>query len=198
MELPKHDSRSFSNQRRLPTEKMYQGGSGFRDVFGQQYTTSPDDDVIMSDENWSYVTESEDTYMDDDYYTDGTHTGDTTIYRPSSGLAPQVSAPVKSFAPAQAPQKRYVPAPRRYRGILNPHEGAEDAAFFAHANTRYQQGIREALRKSEERCKEEKCKEEKSRSARKEYTDLITGNNAVPAATNGEKINFMDLLWGDA
>ncbi|KAF7895958.1 hypothetical protein EAF00_005973 [Botryotinia globosa] len=181
MELPKHDSRSLSNQRKLPSEEMYQNGSGSRDISGQQDTTSPDDDVIMSDENWSYVTESEDTYMDDDYYTDGTNSGDTTIYRPSSGLAPQVSAPVKSFAPAQAPQKRYVPAPRRYRGILDPHEGAENAAFFAHANTRYQQGIREALRKSEE-----ESREEKSRSTRKENTVLITGNNAVPAATNGK------------
>ncbi|KAF7950678.1 uncharacterized protein EAE97_002230 [Botrytis byssoidea] len=189
---------------------MYRNGSGSRDISGQQDTTSPDDYVIMSDENWSYVTESEDTYMDnddytdgthsgdttymdEDYYTDGTHSGDTTIYRPSSGLAPQVLAPVKSFAPGQAPQKRYVPAPRRYRGILDPHTGAEDAAFFAHANTRYQQGIWEALRKSEE-----KSREEKSRSARKENTVLITGNNAVPAATNGEKINFINLLWGDA
>ncbi|KAF7936389.1 uncharacterized protein EAE98_002608 [Botrytis deweyae] len=193
MELPKHDSRRFSNQESLPSEKVHQSGSGSRNVSGQQDTTSSDDDVIMSDENWSYVTESEDTYMDDVYYTDGTHTGDTTIYRPSSGLAPQVSATLKSFAQAQAPQKRYVPAPRRYRGILDPHEGAEDAAFFAHANTRYQQGIREALRKSEE-----KYKEDKLRSARKEKTGFTAQTNAAPAATDGGKINFIDLLWGDA
>ncbi|TGO45355.1 hypothetical protein BCON_0400g00050 [Botryotinia convoluta] len=192
MELPKRDSRSISDQKNLPSEKMNKSGSGSRNILGEQETTSPED-VIMSDENWSYVTESEDTYMCDDYYTDGTYTGDTTIYRPSSGLAPQVTAPVKSYAPAQAPQKRYVPAPPRYRGILDPYEGAEDAAFFAHANTRYQQGIREALRKSEERSKEEK-----PRSARKENTVLVAGTNAVPAATGGEKINFIDLLWGDA
>ncbi|KAF7886606.1 uncharacterized protein EAF01_011284 [Botrytis porri] len=193
MELPRHDSRSLSNQKDLPSEKMHQSGSGSRNISGQQDANSPEDDVIMSDENWSHVTESEDTYMGDDYYTDGTHTGDTTIYRPSSGLALQESAPVKSFAPAQAPQKRYVPAPRRYRGVLDPYEGAEDAAFFAHANTRYQQGIREALRKSEE-----KSKEETSRSARKENTALAAGTNAAAAATVGEKINFIDLLWGDA
>ncbi|KAF5867634.1 uncharacterized protein Bfra_010609 [Botrytis fragariae] len=191
MELPKYDSRSISNPKNLPPEKVHKSGSGSRDILREQEKTFSGEDLIMSDENWSYITESEDTYMDDDYYTDGTHTGDTTIYRPSSGLAPQVTAPVKSYAPVQAPQKRYVPAPRRYRGILDPYEGAEDAAFFAHANTRYQQGIREALRKSEE-----KCKEEKSRSARKENTGLTTRTNAAPAATGGGKINFIDLLWG--
>ncbi|KAF7951830.1 hypothetical protein EAE96_007128 [Botrytis aclada] len=192
MELPNYDSRSISNQKSLPSEKLDRSGSGSRNILGEQETTSPED-VIMSDENWSYVTESEDTYMCDDYYTDGTQSGDTTIYRPSSGLAPQVSDPVKSYVPAQASQRRYVPAPRRYRGILDPCESAEDAAFFAHANTRYQQGIREALRKSEERSKEEKAG-----SARKENNVLTARTNAAPTATGGEKINFIDLLWGDA
>ncbi|TGO23755.1 hypothetical protein BPAE_0122g00110 [Botrytis paeoniae] len=193
MELPKYDPRSVSNQKKLPSKRMHKSGSGSRDILHEQETTSPEEDVIMSDENWSYVTDSEDTYMDDEYYTDGTHTGDTTIYRQSSGLAPQVAAPVKSYAPAQAPQKRYVPAPRRYRGILDPYESAEDAAFFAHANTRYQQGIREVLCKSEERSKEKK-----PRSARKENTVLAAETNAAPTTTGWEKINFIDLLWGDA
>ncbi|TEY29604.1 hypothetical protein BOTCAL_0929g00040 [Botryotinia calthae] len=193
MESPKRDLRSISNQKDLPSEKMHKRGSGSQDILGEQETTSPEDDVIMSDENWSYVTESEDTYMCDDCYTDGTHTGDTKIYRPSPGIAPQVTAPVKSYAPAQPLQKRYIPARRRYRGILDPYENAEDAAFFAHANTQYQRGIREALRKSEE-----EYKEEKSRSATKENTVLTAGTNAPPAATGVEKINFIDLLWGDA
>ncbi|KAM0127617.1 hypothetical protein ACHAO1_009428 [Botrytis cinerea] len=193
MELPKHDSRSISNQKYLPSEKMHQNGSGSRDILDEQDTTSSEDDVIMSDENWSYVIESEDTYMCDDYYTDGTHTGETTIYRPSSGIEPQETAPVKSYAPAQPLQKRYKPARRRYRGILDPYENAEDAAFFAQANTQFQRGIREALRKSEE-----EYKEEKSRSATKGNTVLTAGTSAPPAATGVEKINFIDLLWGDA
>ncbi|KAF7868591.1 hypothetical protein EAF04_005122 [Stromatinia cepivora] len=145
MDLPKRPSKNMPDERDLPSKEVHTSKSGSRTILSERKLPSSSEDVIMSDENWSYETHAEDSLMSDDYYTDDTHSGATTFYRPSSELEP----------PAPAPDQRFVPAPRRNHGILYPSEATEDAAFFARANRRYRQGIEKVFRENEKKAKED-------------------------------------------
>ncbi|KAJ8058366.1 hypothetical protein OCU04_012558 [Sclerotinia nivalis] len=179
MDLPKRPPKNMSDERDLPSKEVHTSKSGSRIVLGKRKLPSSSEDVIMSDENWSYETQAEDSLLSDDYYTDDTHSGATTFHRPSSELEP----------PAASPDKRFVPAPRRYHGILDPLEAAEDAAFFARANVRYRQGIENVFRENER-----KAKENLSGTAGRKKAVSKTKAHAASSPADGKAINFVDFF----
>lgn len=137
MELPKRDSRDIHDKEPpLPTE-AHKSRSGSRNILGERKLPSQEEDVIMSDENWTYETE-EDTSISDYYSTDATQSSDTTTRHPSSGLAPSASDL----------QQKYLAGPRRHEGRLGYNRMVEDAVFFARANQQYQQNLREVIREN--------------------------------------------------
>ncbi|APA06248.1 predicted protein [Sclerotinia sclerotiorum 1980 UF-70] len=132
------------NERNLPSKEIQKSKSDPQTILDENKPSSSSSDIIMSDENWNYETQTKDSLMFDGSYATNTQSSTTTSHHPSS----------KPEHPASSSDKRYVPTPRRYRGILDPRDAAEDAAFFARANRRYRQGIENAFRENERKTGE--------------------------------------------
>ncbi|ESZ94768.1 hypothetical protein SBOR_4880 [Sclerotinia borealis F-4128] len=196
MELSKSGSRNIPDEKSLASTKVHTSKSGSRTILGERKFPSPEDDAIMSDGNYTHDTNiyrpycglaprveaeefpEDDTILSDENYTDADHTSDTTIRRPYIGLALE----------APAPQRRYVPAPRRHQGVLDPKYVAEDAAFFARANRQYHQKIQEVVREDEM-----KNKEDMSATVDKWKSTLTAKTKAAPDVSKDP--NFIDVFW---
>ncbi|CAD6447120.1 69680994-6d09-41bc-9a45-78e1e3d2f1f0-CDS [Sclerotinia trifoliorum] len=168
------DERDFSSK------KVHTSKSDSRIVLDESKPPSSSEDLIMSDENWSYENQTEDSLMCDESYSTNTNSSTKTSYHPSSEPEPSASSS----------GKRFVPAPRRYHGILDPREAADDAVFFARANRRYLQGIENVFRENERKARE-------YLSATAQRTKAVSKTKARAAsspALNGKKINFVAIF----
>ncbi|KAI9644984.1 hypothetical protein NHQ30_007019 [Ciborinia camelliae] len=159
MELPKPGSRKRSDERNVPHghREAHTSNTGSRVILGERKLPTPED-TIMTDESYTSATYDHDISMSDGYYTNEAQAGDTTINRSTYGfVAPTAPAPAPAAAPkprfaAPAPKPRFVPAPRRRKGILDPREAADNAAFFSRASRQYHHEIGEIVRQGAPRA----------------------------------------------
>ncbi|KAA8567309.1 hypothetical protein MFRU_007g03370 [Monilinia fructicola] len=140
MEEPKSDSRQFPDEKKLPCTNVHTSKSGSR----------------TSSERKPYS--QEDTIMFAKTYTNQSHTSDSTTSDGYEADDESYSNYPISYLPSfvlslRAPGTR--PAPRRRKGILDPINAGEDAAFFARANRQFQQRIRDVVRDNEKKAKKE-------------------------------------------
>ncbi|KAB8291182.1 hypothetical protein EYC80_009870 [Monilinia laxa] len=172
MELTKPNLRELSAEKKLPCTEIHPSNSGYQTT-SERKIHSPED-TIMYEKNHTNQSNTSDSPTSDGYDADDESYGNHPIsHRPSFELALR----------AQGPHPKYVPAPRRRKGILDPLNVGDDIAFFAGANRQFQQRMRDIVH-------------DKEMKAKKEVYEAMEEKEALlKAATKASKdINFLDIF----